>query len=124
MPLLIWLAWLSNAVTDTAGSFFSTSRSSIMGLFRPVSLAAFLRRKRAGRSAQYAVIVIRARSTATPPTAMTATTEEERGPIDAVMVIDKYDLQSELRALFYLAGPKQAIVLPKVTRRGVDAPVW
>jgi hypothetical protein len=77
------------SVIDTIGSFFSTSTSFMIGLFLPLPFAAFLRRKRVGRSQQNAVMVMRARIAATPPTAITARTAVERPPIDAVMVINR-----------------------------------
>lgn len=84
--LVTWLIWLLTSVTETAGSAFSTSTSSMIGLFLPPSLAAFLRRIRLGRSQRNAVIVMRASRPKMPPAAMTAMIAVERPPADAVMV--------------------------------------
>jgi hypothetical protein len=65
------------------------------GLCLPPSLAAFLRLRRAGRSHNHAVIVMRAKRPPIPDTAMTAMTEVETPPTDAVMVVVIYDLALE-----------------------------
>jgi hypothetical protein len=88
VSLLLLLVWLLTSVTVTTGSPFSTSTSSMMGLFLPLSLAAFFRRRLAGRSQKYAVTVIKIKRAAMPPTMMAAMMGVERAPMDAVMVID------------------------------------
>jgi hypothetical protein len=91
---VLWLGWLFRlliSLTDTAGSFFSTSVStSFMDALLPPacrSLAACLRRRRAGKSHNHAVIVIRAKRAPTPATEMTARTEVDMPPTDAVMMV-------------------------------------
>jgi hypothetical protein len=89
--LLGWLFRLWVSVTDTAGSFFSTSTSASFmdALHLPVSrsLVACLRRRRAGKSYNHAVIVIRAKRAPTPATEMTARTEVDMPPMDVVIVV-------------------------------------
>jgi hypothetical protein len=89
--LLGWFFRLLISVIDTTGSSFSTSTSiSFMDALRPPasrSLAACLRRRRAGKSHNHAVIVIRARRAPTPATEMTARTEVDMPPTDVVMVV-------------------------------------
>jgi hypothetical protein len=94
VPLLVWLIWLLTSVTDMVGSVFSTSASTsfIPGLCLPPSLAAFLRRRRAGSAHSHAVITMRAKRPPTPATAMTAMTELETLPTNAVMVVVRCDL--------------------------------
>ncbi|KAH3917961.1 hypothetical protein HBH56_047190 [Parastagonospora nodorum] len=85
---------------------------------------ALRRRLLAGRSQHHALMVIAAKSTATPPTAMTATTAVDRPPMCAVMVIDSNVRNRDESGGFRLANPARLFSYGYGARRWLDIAVY
>jgi hypothetical protein len=94
------------------------------GLILPPFLMALRRRLLAGRSQHHALMVIAAKSTATPPTAMTATTAVDRPPMCAVMVIDSNVRNRDVFGGFRLASPARLFSYGYGARRWLDITVY
>lgn len=93
------------------------------GLILPPFLIALRRRRLAGRSQHHALMVIAAKRTATPPTAMTAITAVDRPPMRAVMVIDKNVRNRDEFGSSRLASPARLLYVFRARRRWLDVVV-